>query len=189
MTNKLTAAYWNINERQWSFALEYVANQNLNATEVALKVGYGNDNHESAKTTASRLLSDGNVLGAIAYLIDERTKRTMINSDWMLTRLAEAVTADVADLYELDGQLKPVHQWPKVWRTGLVTGLKVEPTFVGGGIKMNITEIKHVDRTKLLEMIGKHVDVQAFKDRVAVETDLTPWGSVVAAEHVRGQEQ
>lgn len=181
MTNKLTASDWGLNEQQFRFAHEYVGD--LNAKQAAARAGYS---EHTAQNQGSRLLAHVQVVTLIAHLLDERTKRTMINSDWLLTRLASAVTADIADIYEDDGQLKPVHQWPEVWRTGLVAGLDVEPAVTIDGVKMCVTKVKLTDRTKLLEMIGKHVDVQAFKDRVAIENDLTPWGSVVAAEHVRG---
>ena len=181
MTNKLTATAWGLNEQQFRFAHEYVID--LNGKQAAMRAGYSEN---GASVQGSRLLANANILSLIAHLLEERTKRTMINSDWLLTRLADSVTADVADIYEDDGQLKPVNQWPKIWRTGLVAGLEVEPSVTIDGVKMCVTKVKLTDRTKLLEMIGKHVDVQAFKDRVAVENDLTPWGSVIAAEHVRG---
>lgn len=183
--NKLTASYWNITEQQWRFACEYLIDQN--GTKAAQRAGYSPDNERAAQTTASRLLSNAMVLAAVCHLVDERTKRTMIDADWVLTKLSDAITADVRDLYDINGQLKPVHQWPDVWCTGLVAGLKIEPTLDLVGVNFSTSDIKLADRTKLLEMIGKHVDVQAFKDRVEVETDMTPWGSIAVAEHVRGE--
>jgi phage terminase small subunit len=67
------------------------------------------------------------------------------------------------DLYTEDGRIKPVKDWPLIWRQGLVAGLEVETIGEGAG---HLTKIKLSDRIKRLELIGKHIDVQAFKEKV-----------------------
>ena len=61
------------------------------------------------------------------------------------------------------GNIRPVRDWPLIWRTGLVAGLDVESIGEGAG---RLTKIKLSDRIKRLELIGKHIDVQAFKDKI-----------------------
>ena len=97
----------------------------------------------------------------------ERTQRTDIDAGYLLTRLSRELEADLADLYNIeDGSLKAVHDWPLIWRQGLVAG--VETSDDG-----TVDKIRISDRTKRLEMIGKHVDVQAFKERVEIDTNIT----------------
>ena len=50
----------------------------------------------------------------------------------MLKRLADEVTADLAEIYREDGSLKPLHEWPLIWRQGLVAGLDVDEIMVAG---------------------------------------------------------
>lgn len=166
MTNKMTAAYWELSDRQWQFCLEYLIT--FNQTYATIDAGYS---EKGASVQGGRLLSHVKVAAAIAYLIEERTKRTLIDADWLLERLAAEATADVADLYEEDGvTLKPISEWPKIWRTGLVSGVKTKPKMVadiyGNIIKMAVTDITLSDRVRRLELIGKHVDVQGFSDKV-----------------------
>ena len=71
--------------------------------------------------------------------------------------------ADMADLYDEIGRVKPVKDWPLVWRQGLVAGVEVETIGEGAG---HVTKIKISERIKRVELIGKHVDVQAFKEKV-----------------------
>jgi phage terminase small subunit len=99
----------------------------------------------------------------VAAAQSARSERTRIDADWLLARLAAEAQADVNDLYNEDGRIKPVKDWPLIWRQGLVAGLEVETIGEGAG---HLTKVKLSDRIKRLELIGKHIDVQAFKDKI-----------------------
>lgn len=147
--------------KQEAFVREYLLD--LNATQAAIRAGY------SAKTAYSmgqRLLKNVEVSAALVAAKQERAQKTQIDADWLLTRLAEESTADVAELYNDDGTLKPVKEWPLIWRQGLVAGLDVEEIRVEGIVVGSIRKIKLSDRIKRLELIGRHIDVGAFKDKV-----------------------
>ena len=153
--------------KQRAFVQEYLID--LNATQAAIRAGYSEN---TAQQASSRLLLNVVISGAIAEAKASRSKRTEIDADWVLARLAQEMEADVADLYDESGALKPVHKWPLIWRQGLVSGMDVEQQYamvdgkqVPDGV---VTKIKlPADRSiKRLELIGKHVAVQAFKDRL-----------------------
>lgn len=147
-----------MNDKQRRFVEEYLID--LNATQAAIRAGY------SAKTAYSqgeRLLSHVEVSAAILERKRDRSDRTKVNADWLLDRLATESVADIADLYREDGSVKPVHEWPMIWRQGLVAGIEVERIADGMG---TVTKLKISDRLKRLELIGKHIDVQAFKEKI-----------------------
>lgn len=138
----------------------------LNATQAAIRAGYS---ARSARDIGYRLLNKEEVAKAIQASIAERSKRTKIDADWVLTRLAEIADADLADLYGENGELKPVKDWPKVWRSGLVAGIETveERSPVDGGAAIGmLRKVKLADRLKTLELIGKHITVGAFRERV-----------------------
>lgn len=145
--------------KQKRFVEEYLID--LNATQAAIRAGYS---AKTAQEQSSRLLSNAMVSGAIAVAKSERSAKTGIDAAWLLTRLAQEAIADVNDLYSDDGRIRPVKEWPLIWRQGLVAGLEVETIGEGAGY---LTKIKLSDRTKRLELIGKHIDVQAFREQVA----------------------
>jgi phage terminase small subunit len=132
---------------------------------------YPKSSEKAAESGAARLLSKAKV---VAYMNEQkkaRSKRTQIDADWLLKRLSKESDADLADLYDEEtGALKPVHKWPKIWRQGLVAGVDVDELFVGRGKDRkkigHTVKIKISDRVKRLEMIGRHIDVKAFEDRV-----------------------
>ena len=154
-----------LNDKQQRFVEEYLVD--LNGKQAAIRAGYS---EKTAEQQASRLLSNVKVEEAIEEAKAERSERTKIDSDWVLIRLAEEVEADLADLYHENGSLKSVHEWPLVWRRGLVSGVDVVQEFetvdsekVSVG---SVTKLKLSERIKRLELVGKHVAVQAFRERL-----------------------
>ena len=147
--------------KQEAFVREYLID--LNATQAAIRAGYS---AKTARAVGSENLTKPDIAAAIAEAQTKRAERTQIDADWLLTRLAEESTADVADLYNEDGTLKPVKDWPLIWRQGLVAGVDVEEIRVEGVVVGSIRKLKLSDRIKRLELIGRHIDVGAFKDKV-----------------------
>ena len=147
------------------FVAEYI--KDFNGTQAAIRAGYS---AKSAAQQASRLLTNAKIAEMIAAAIKARTERVEIDADWLLNRLKQEAIADIAEIYGDDGELLPVSEWPLIFRQGLVAGIDVEEIFEGTGKdRVKIGEMKKVrlsDRAKRLEMIGKHVGVSAFKDRV-----------------------
>lgn len=152
--------------KQQRFVAEYLID--LNATQAAIRAGYS---EKTALQQGPRLLGNVGVAAAIAAAKRERSERTEIDADWVLKRLARDATADLAELYEANGTLKPVHEWPIAWRTGLVAGIETVQErdgedAEGKPVYATVRKVKLLDRTKLVELIGKHVDVGAFKEKV-----------------------
>ena len=152
--------------KQQRFVDEYLID--LNATEAAIRAGYSK---KTARQVGSQNLAKLNIMAAVNEAKAKRAERTNINADWILNRLADEAEADLADLYdEVTGALKPVHQWPVIWRQGLIAGVDVFEEFEGTGknrIKIGeTTRVKVSDRVRRLELIGKHIKVSAFEDRV-----------------------
>lgn len=154
--------------KQRVFVQEYL--KDLNATQAAIRAGYS---ERTAEQQGSRLLSNAKVASAVTAAQGERSERTQIDADWVLKRLAAEAVADLADILDEAGVVKPVKEWPLIWRQGLVAGLDVHEEIVEGAKVGQTVKVKLSDRIKRIELIGKHVNVQAFKDRVEHEGRLT----------------
>lgn len=155
--------------KQAKFVDEYLID--LNATQAAIRAGYS---ASTAEQIGYQLLQNTSVVTAIDAAKAERSKRTRVDADWLLKRLADESTADVNDLYDESGAIKPVSQWPLIWRQGLVAGLETdEERDENGKIIGTIRKVKLSDRVKRLELIGKHIDVQAFREQVASTATMT----------------
>lgn len=149
--------------KQAAFVEEYL--KDLNATQAAIRAGYS---PKTAGQIGDENLKKPKIAAAIEKAKAERSERTKIDADWLLTRLANKAQADLADLYHpTTGQLKPVHEWPLIWRQGLVAGVKTRQERAGEDEELaEIVEVKLADRNSVDKMIGDHIGVQAFKQFV-----------------------
>lgn len=152
-----------LTDKQELFAREYL--KDLNATQAAIRAGYSEN---TARKIGSENLSKPDIAERIAELNAERLERTKVDADYVLRRLSEIDQMDVLDILTESGDLKPVAQWPKVWRTTL-SGLDV---MVMGGEEDTaglLKKIKWPDKVKNLELLGKHISVMAFKEQATHE--------------------
>lgn len=177
-----------LTDLQERFALEYLVD--LNATRAAERAGSKADDLAVA---GHEFLRNPKVAERIAELQASRAASTGINAAWLLNRLAEEAKADQADLYNEDGSLKPIREWPLIWRQGLVAGMEVDETYVGKGDERRVIartkKVKISDRAKRLELIGRHIGVGAFKDVInlagAIEVRTTIDVTGLTDEQVR----
>lgn len=151
--------------KQQRFVEEYLVD--LNATQAAIRAGYS---VRTAEQQGPRLLGNVGVASAIQAAKAERSRRTQIDADWVLRQLAAEKAADLADLFDEHGRMKPVAEWPEVFRRGVVVGVESFEEYAGRGQDREkigmVRKVKLVDRTRHLELIGKHVDVQAWREKV-----------------------
>lgn len=75
-----------LSPKQEQFCREYLVD--LNATQAAIRAGYS---PKTAYSMGQRLLKNVEVQKAVQSAMDERSKRTEVNADYVLTNLLEIV--------------------------------------------------------------------------------------------------
>ncbi|MDN4134050.1 terminase small subunit [Pantoea ananatis] len=153
-----------LTDKQEMFCREYLID--LNATQAAIRAGYS---EKTARASGHENLTKPDVQSRIAYLKSQRNEQVNIDAAYVLRRLVEIDEMDVMDILLANGELKPVMDWPKVWRTSL-SGIDV--TEIAGDAAGLLKKIKWPDKVKNLELLGKHVTVQAFREQVKTEHDV-----------------
>ncbi len=128
--------------KQARFVEEYLID--LNATQAAIRAGYS---ERSARTTASRLLTNDDISRAIEEAQQSRSERTEITADWVLGNLR-----DVAIRCQ---QKEPVMIFDRAERE------MVQATTPDGE---GVWQFDSSGANRALELIGKHLGM--FKDRV-----------------------
>ncbi|EDH7438431.1 terminase small subunit [Salmonella enterica subsp. enterica] len=165
---------------QEAYAQEYTKCPE-NQTQAAINAGFSPN---TAAVKASVMMRDERIQKRIAELMEERNKRLRVSADYVLLRLVEIDQMDVLDILNDDMSIKPVSEWPKVWRQYL-TGFELADMFEGRGDEKELVgilkKIKWPDKVKNLELIGKHVDVNAFKERLEVTGTVTIADRMAAA--------
>lgn len=151
-----------LTDKQELFAREFIVD--LNATQAAIRAGYS---EKSSRNQGARMMANDDILDRIAELKAERNEQVGVDAAYVLRRLTEIDQMDVLDILLANGELKPIKDWPKVWRTTL-SGMDVVEMASADSAAL-LKKIKWPDKVKNLELLGKHVDVQAFKEQTKVE--------------------
>ena len=155
-----------------------------NQSQAAIDAGFSPN---TAAVKASVMMRDERIQKRIAELMEERNKRTRVSADYVLLRLVEIDQMDVLDILNDDGGMKPIAEWPKVWRTSLsamdIATIRTTQASLqkdNGEADLSVEDVEHIlkkvkwpDKVKNLELIGKHVDVMAFKERMEIDVKMT----------------
>ena len=150
-----------LTDQQEKFCREYLVS--LNAATAAVRAGYS---ARTALKKGSQVIGNPRVQARLAELTAERNARNQVDADFVLRRLLDEVNADAADLFDDDGRLLPVKQWPEAWRRGLVTTIRTREIYGRGAERATQigvqTDIVLVDRARRIELLGRHIKVNAF---------------------------
>lgn len=160
------------NPRHETFAQEYVLKGNATA---AYRLAYKTKSQTDATiySAASHLLKEPKVSTRVAELQARASQvaeeKFEINAEYVLKHLHDVVEMKISDILQDNGRVKPISLWPDVWQQTIqgldvveMVGKDEEPAAI-------IRKLRLPDRAKYLDMLGKHVQVQAFKDRVEHE--------------------
>jgi phage terminase small subunit len=166
--------------RQEIFCREYIIS--LNATKAAEKAGYS---LKTAYSQGQRLLKNVEIKKMIDKYKKDRIEDTKIDAAYVLKRLKEIDEMDAADILDEQGNILPVKQWPEVWRKSL-SGLDIV-TLGSGDTEQIVKKIKWPDKIKNLELMGKHVNIQAFSDKVDLSSTDGTMTPISSKEELRQQ--
>lgn len=144
-----------------------------NQTHAALAAGYA---EISACKRASQLMKDPRIIDRIAQLMQQRSKRTKLDADDVLKRLVDMLDADIADILTNSGDIKEIKEWPAIWRKSISA---FEISVIDE--RVTVKKVKLIDKLRVLEMVGKHVDVNAFRERYQVDVTVSLADKLAAA--------
>ncbi|SCU95527.1 Bacteriophage terminase small subunit [Cupriavidus necator] len=151
-----------LSPKQQRFVEEYLID--LNATQAAIRAGYS---QKTARQIGEQLLRKPEVQKRIAEAQKARSERTEVDVDYVLRRMVEIDQMDVLDILTDQMEVKPVSEWPHVWRQYL-SGFDLAEMFEGTGedrvLAGILKKIRWPDKVKNLELIGRHLGM--FKEKV-----------------------
>lgn len=154
-------------DAQKKFCDEYLID--LNATK-AYKVAYPNcKKDETANAASSRMLRNVKVQEYISERMKQREQRTEVTQDMVIKELAKIAFLDIRKLYTENGQLKNIADMDSE-TAGAISSLETLEEYEGYGNnreKIGDTQkVKLLDKTKALELLGRHLGI--FNDKIDV---------------------
>jgi len=158
-----------LTDKQEMFCREYL--KDLNATQAAIRAGYSEN---TANEQGSQNLAKLSIQTRLSELMEQRINDVKIDANYVLKRLIEIDSLDVADIVDDNGDLLPVKKWSKAWRTS-INAIDISVLNNTGDIEAFLKKVKMPDKLKNLELLGKHIDVQAFKEKVDNSITMQPF--------------
>lgn len=151
-----------LSDRQKSFCDEYLID--LNAHQAAIRAGYSTT---YATDHAYELLQRPQIKEYVARAMAERSKRTGINQDRVIQELAKIALIKASDVMNIN--TAKVKAKAKDEDLAVIQSVKIKtvPTKFGNGVER---EIKLADKTKALELLGKHLGM--FKEKIDIKADV-----------------
>lgn len=148
--------------KQKLFCEEYLID--LNATQAAIRAGYSVD---SAGDIGSENLKKPDIRARIEKAMAERSKRTGINAERVLIELAKIGLVNAADVINFNEA--KVSEVATREDLAAVQSVKVK-TMTGENGDMTEREVKLYDKTKALELLGKHLGM--FKENININANI-----------------
>lgn len=149
-----------MDKRREAFCREYLVD--LNGTQAVIRAGYS---HRGASVQATRLLANASVQARIAELVQERAERVELTADWVLKSAAEAFKVNATlvpnvnqAVYSAFIEGLPEDMDPDERRQRIDEFLESHPKVM----------VNAAAAAKFLEQVGKHVNIQAFRENVNV---------------------
>jgi phage terminase small subunit len=176
-----------LNPKQTAFCEEYI--KDLNGTQAAIRAGYS---ERTAESQASRLLMNAKVKEYIERLKTIRSEKTGYDAAWVLTKLGLLANFNLNKFLTVNKAGLPCYDFSTAtdddWYC--ISELTIDHINKGSGEEVYEVErvkLKPESKLKALELMGKHVDIQAFRERV--EMEVTDKKSVLEAARKRALER
>lgn len=142
--------------KQEAFCNEYLID--LNATQAAIRAGYS---PESANEIGCQNLAKLNIAERVGELMAMRQERTRISADRVLRELARMGFSDIRDYFTPEDGIRKVSALEDDAAAALqsmkVTKKIVDYDEEGNAIVGDVVEFKLADKTKNLELLGRHM--------------------------------
>ncbi len=149
-------------KKQKLFVEEYLID--LNATQAAIRAGYSAG---TAYSIGQENLTKPEIKFAVDKALAERSKRTGINADRVLTELAKLAFMNPADVVNFsDGSVKKGAERDDL---ACIQSVKVKTSYSDNGESVE-KEVKMYDKKSALELLGKHLGI--FNDKLKIEGSI-----------------
>lgn len=165
-------------EKHRRFVAEYL--KDLNATQAAIRAGYS---EKTAKQQGSRLLTNADIASAVSAGQAKALERAELSATRVLEEMRRLAFVSVADLFDTDGNLLPIHKLPREVASAVASVEVVKKNLAAGdGQTDTVHKLKTWDKPKALDMLGKHFGLLTEQLQVNGVIDIT---SVLKERHAR----
>jgi phage terminase small subunit len=106
-----------------------------------------------------------------AEAMEQRMQRLKVDADFVLQRHVEIDRLTIDEILNDDFTIKPLNEWTEPWKR-YISAFDVQETIKSEeGKEITVAFLKKIkwpDKLKNLELLGKHIGVNAYQDRTEV---------------------
>ena len=141
-----------LNPKQQRFVQEYLID--LNATQAYIRAGYS---AKTANVCGPQQLVKPSIAAAIRERQSQQLEKLELTAVATLEAIRRVVVGDVRDLFDDDGNLKPIKSLT-VEQAALIAGFEVvkKNAVAGDGHTDTVAKVRLKDASRYVEMAGKH---------------------------------
>jgi phage terminase small subunit len=178
-----------LTKKEGFFVLEYLVD--LNATEAAKRAGYA---AKSAASIGSELLQKPHIAAAVKEATDKRSAKLGITADFVLAGFHNIANVDIANAYDENGKLLPIHKIPVEVRKAIagakITNKTREVEILKdqkGNPEKQITttselsELKFWNKVDALKAVGEHLQMFIKKIELSGKVEIDYAGKIAKA--------
>lgn len=159
-----------LSPKQNQFAAEYTVD--FNATAAAIRAGYS---EKTAAQVGHNLLQKPEIMGAVAEILSDRQKRTLITGDKVLKEIARIAFADVSDYAQVVAMPTKKKGGPAIAAVALTPTSQLTPDQKAAIAVIEETQagikVRTHDKVKALELLCKHLGL--LTEKVSI-SGITP---------------
>ena len=140
-----------LTRKQQMFVAEYLSD--MNATAAAIRAGYS---RRTARQMGAENLSKPYIAQAIAEAMERRAEAAGVEATRVLQELARIAFADMGQLFDAEGRLKPLSQLDADDRAA-IRSLQITTRETGDGTLERKAAIQVWDKLAALEKLARHL--------------------------------
>lgn len=144
-----------LTRKQQTFVAEYL--RDMNATTAAIRAGYS---RHTARQIGAENLSKPYIAKAISELMERRAEATGVEAARVLQELARIAFADIGQLFDATGKLKPLNQLNPNDRAA-IRFLQITTRELGDGTLERKVALQVWDKLAALEKLARHLGLFA----------------------------
>lgn len=138
--------------KQARFVAEYLVD--LNATQAAIRAGFPK---KAASSVGYEYLRKPQIAAAVSAGKATQISRAELSASRVLEEMRRLAFADIRQLFDEKGNLRPIHSLAEE-DAAAIAGMEViiKNAKAGDGVTDTVHKVKLTDKTRALEMLGKH---------------------------------
>lgn len=141
-----------------------------NATKAVYDAGYDTNGENSTSSIGYTLLRNVKIRPILHAANQARLRALKIDKEWLLDQLKAQYEFNIEDFTRINSKTgKPYYDFSEATPEQMhcIEQMEISPTEWGTKIK-----VKTMGKKAILDMIGKHTNIEAFKEKVEVSADI-----------------